>query len=436
MKKILSMMIIFVLMPCISLATDVKIEEKIIDLSNVTSYVQNKLELINESEEGVRYILEVVPLKELGITEDEILEEISKVKSAISKNVLDVSKMKLEDIKLNMQSGNCQIFSSLGIPKFYSGEIDVCEPSLVKLYKIKPTTNFKYDKGNYYFGCYGVHSYITPETFTVKFDLNGGSGDFCDLVGLKSGDFLSNLKIPIRLGYIFDGWQLEDGTKWTYENIIKENITLFAKWIKQEFSSIGNNNYQTCTKDEKCPSYKYKDINPKEWYHDGVHYCIENNLIIGYPSNYYGPHDNLTRGQLVTILWRLEGAPIVNYKMTFEDVHENDFYLNAVRWCQSLGIVEGYNNEMFGPNDAITREQIAVIMWRYAKYKNYNVNIEDNNIFSYNDASTISEWAILAMEWLCGEGIIQGENNNLMAKAFTTRSQAAAIIQRFCVKMD
>ena len=138
----------------------------------------------------------------------------------------------------------------------------------------------------------------------------------------------------------------------------------------------------------------------------------------------------------VTVLYRLEGEPVVNYAMSFEDVVADQWYTEAIRWATSEKIVEGYGNGKFGTNDAITREQFVTIMFRYAKYKGYDVSIGENtNILSYDDAFDVASWAIPAMQWACGESLIQGiadgSKMNLAPQDNATRAQAASILQRF-----
>ena len=169
------------------------------------------------------------------------------------------------------------------------------------------------------------------------------------------------------------------------------------------------------------------------WYYDSIRYAYENGLIAGYPNGLFGINDTITRGQIATILWRMEESPVVNYAMTFEDVGAGMYYAEAIRWAASEGIVGGYTATQFGPDDAITREQLAAILWRYAQHKKYDVSVgEDTNILSYADALTVSEWAVPAMQWANGAGLIQGSDNNLMPKGNATRAQAAAILHRFC----
>ena len=177
----------------------------------------------------------------------------------------------------------------------------------------------------------------------------------------------------------------------------------------------------------------FADVVKGAWYYDSIRYTYENGLIAGYPNGLFGINDTITRGQIATILWRMEESPAVNYAMTFEDVGEGMYYADAIRWAASEGIVGGYSDTQFGPNDAITREQLAAILWRYAQHKEYDVSVgEDTNILSYADALTVSEWAVPAMQWANGAGLIQGSDNNLMPKGNATRAQAATILHRFC----
>lgn len=193
------------------------------------------------------------------------------------------------------------------------------------------------------------------------------------------------------------------------------------------------------TAEDNCPTLEFSDLDPTAWYHDGVHYAIENGLMKGTSTteNLFSPNGTTTRAQIVTILWRMENEPVVNYLMQFEDVAAEQWYTEAVRWAASAKIVEGYGNGNFGTNDPITREQLATILWRYAKYKGYDVSVGENtNILSYKDAETVSEYAVPAMQWVCGTGIIQGISSEgggmlLDPQGNAIRLQAATVMMRF-----
>lgn len=178
------------------------------------------------------------------------------------------------------------------------------------------------------------------------------------------------------------------------------------------------------------------DIQEDDWFFDDVISVRFGGLMHGTNDNLFSPYATTTRGMFVTVLYRLEGEPVVNYAMSFEDVVADQWYTEAIRWATSEKIVEGYGNGKFGTNDAITREQFVTIMFRYAKYKGYDVSIGENtNILSYDDAFDVASWAIPAMQWACGESLIQGiadgSKMNLAPQDNATRAQAASILQRF-----
>ena len=129
----------------------------------------------------------------------------------------------------------------------------------------------------------------------------------------------------------------------------------------------------------------------------------------------------------------MENEPVVNYIMTFEDVESESWYTEAVRWAAAEGIVNGYSETEFKPNDNITREQIAAIMHRYAEYKEYDISAgESTNILSYDDSDDISEYAVAAMQYAVGTELIKGKTESILAPGdFATRAEAAAILHRF-----
>ena len=141
---------------------------------------------------------------------------------------------------------------------------------------------------------------------------------------------------------------------------------------------------------------------------------------------------------IVTILYRLENEPAVSGSLPFDDVKPGSYYENAIMWAAENNIVSGYGNRMFGPDDHITREQMAAILWRYAMYTGYDVSVgEDTNILSYDDAQSVSEYAVPAMQWACGDGIISGTSaTTLSPQGNATRAQVAAILHRFCEKLE
>ena len=202
--------------------------------------------------------------------------------------------------------------------------------------------------------------------------------------------------------------------------------------VSGEFINSSIYHSENCDRGESCPIWRFNDTNAYAWYHDGVHYCIDDEIMVGYDDRIFKPDAPITRAMLVTMLWRLEGEPYVNYLMQFEDVDLGQWYTEAIRWASSERIAVGYSSKEFGYNDIVTREQMITILYRYAQYKDMDVSVgEDTNILSYNDIFDVAEYAIPAMQWACGEGIVKGDNGNLMPKDSTTRSQFANILFRY-----
>ena len=182
----------------------------------------------------------------------------------------------------------------------------------------------------------------------------------------------------------------------------------------------------------------FADVAEGAWYYDAVSYVYANGLMDGVSASEFAPDTTLTRAMLVTILWRMEGEPVVNYLMPFTDVDGGAWYAEAVRWAASEGIVTGVSDTSFAPNAEITREQLAAILWRYAKYKGYDVSIgESTNILSYTDFDEIGEYAIPALQWACGEGIISGRGGGILdPRGTASRAEAAAMLQRFAASAE
>lgn len=178
----------------------------------------------------------------------------------------------------------------------------------------------------------------------------------------------------------------------------------------------------------------FGDVDDGDWFADAVRFVYENGMMNGVSETDFAPHATTSRSMIVTILYRLEGEPVVDDAMDFTDVAGDAYYAEAVRWAASEGIVGGYGGGLFGSDDAVTREQLAVILYRYAVYKGYDVSIgEDTNILSYADFADLSEYAIPAMQWACGAGIVNGTSEStLTPQGEATRAQVAAMLMRFC----
>lgn len=181
---------------------------------------------------------------------------------------------------------------------------------------------------------------------------------------------------------------------------------------------------------------KTYDFPEVQWYRDGVGYALKNSLITGYGNGCFGPDDAASREVAINALWQMEGRPEADATELFSDVSAETRYMDAICWARENAIACGYGNGTFGPEDALTREQMITILWHYAKYKGCDVSVgEDTNILSYADALDISEYAISAMQWACGSGILSGQRSAegmvLNPAGNATRAQLSVVLMRF-----
>ena len=179
----------------------------------------------------------------------------------------------------------------------------------------------------------------------------------------------------------------------------------------------------------------FTDVPEGAWYEDAAAYVYEHGLMAGTSTTTFAPDATTSRSMIATILWRMAGSPVVNYAMDYTDVAQGQWYSEAIRWAASEGIVGGYGNGLFGTNDPITREQFAAMLYRFAQEQGYDVSIGENtNILSYTDVADLSEYAISAMQWAVGAGIINGtgDGSTLSPQGQATRAQVAVILTRYC----
>lgn len=175
----------------------------------------------------------------------------------------------------------------------------------------------------------------------------------------------------------------------------------------------------------------FKDVKADRWSYSAIKYAYENKLFSGTSANEFSPADEMTRGMLVTVLYRLAGEPAVNGDAGFADIKSGDWYAKAVAWAKANNIVSGVSAAEFAPNKDITREQMAAILHRYAAYKSYST-AANGSIAGFNDNANVSAFAKDAVSWAVGEKLISGTGNNTLApKGNATREQVATILQRF-----
>ena len=190
---------------------------------------------------------------------------------------------------------------------------------------------------------------------------------------------------------------------------------------------------QPCDGGKDCPSAQFTDVDTAKWYHLSVDYVLTHKMMNGVSSRAFAPNANLTRGMLVQILYNMEGKP-KGTAANFSDVQADAWYAEAVGWAASNKVVTGYADGTFRPNAAVTREQAAAILYRYAQSKGIDVSVGENtNILSYVDVQQASEYAIPALQWAVGAGVLNGKDDSRLAPTGTaTRAEIAAIMQRWC----
>lgn len=186
-----------------------------------------------------------------------------------------------------------------------------------------------------------------------------------------------------------------------------------------------------CPRDASCPMSGYTDLNMGEWYHDGIHYCLDEGLMDGVDAGMFAPNATTSRAMIVTILWRLQGSPEVEATETFTDVSPDAWYAKAIAWAVAEGVADGYGEGLFGPNDAITREQLAAMLWRYAARPE-----SEGGLSAFADGAETSAWAQQAVSWAVSLGLINGvDSDRLDPKGQATRAQTATILMRFAQSM-
>ena len=230
-------------------------------------------------------------------------------------------------------------------------------------------------------------------------------------------------------GYKLDKLTVTDGSGKTVSTV-KKSDTVYTFTMPASAVKVG----VSYVKATETPSEtKFNDVSANDWFASAVDYVTGKGMMNGTADNTFSPKANTNRGMVVTVLYRLENQPSTS-AASFTDVASGAYYANAVAWANANGIVSGYGSGKFGPNDKVTREQLAAILYRYAQYKKYDVSVgEDTNILSYDDAQSISSYAIPAIQWACGAGVVTGKSGSkLDSKGNATRAEVAAMLMRFC----
>lgn len=276
----------------------------------------------------------------------------------------------------------------------------------------------------------------TTTRYTVTFDTQGASK-------ISSSTVTRNTVVkepaePTKNGYVFSGWFTDKECTEEYDFTAKvtKNITLYAKWTedKKEPSEPTDPTKPTDPTEPEKWKNPFTDVKEDDWFYHAVQYASENGLFSGVTETAFAPDEAITRGMLVTVLWRMENKPVVNYLMTFADIDGSAYYAEAVRWAASNGIVKGYSDTEFAPDKLVSREEIAAIMQRYVDFKGMDTTAKAD-LSKFTDHAAVSEWAKGNVQWAVGSGLISGEDNNRIDPlGSATRAETAAILQRFLEK--
>ena len=282
-------------------------------------------------------------------------------------------------------------------------------------------------------GSIGNRSYTAHwslNTYSITYDLDGGTA-------LGNPDFYTvessaiTLNEPTKAGYVFTGWS---GT----DLVGEDNLT-----VTIPAGSIGDRRYTAHWEFDPTiiaalnptPNVDFLDVSRTDWFYYDVRYVCENGLMNGTSRNRFSPYGTATRGMLVTILYRMENEPRCFGSAAFSDVKPGAYYEKAVVWASQNNIVSGYTDGTFRPDAPVTREQLASILYRYTRYRGQDVSAAGTtSLTGYGDAQAVSNYALPAMRWACGMGILQGANGKLNPNGLATRAQLAAMLHRYLTK--
>lgn len=258
--------------------------------------------------------------------------------------------------------------------------------------------------------------------YTLTFETNGG--DSMQAIRAARGKTLDlSAYTPMRDGYDFGGWYADKAlTQRITEIKLSGSKTVYADWKKRE------------PNEPDAVKNPFADVNAGDWFYRDVLFSYEKGLMSGMDTAVFAPYANTTRAQIAVIFYRMEGSPAVEGENSFTDVVRDSgtaWFYDAVTWAQQNGIMGGYGNSSFAPNDPITREQLAAIFYRYAQYKGYDTTQGGMAIREFDDYESISDYAMGAMAWAVNTGLVKGDSNLLYPKGTATRAEIAALFHRF-----
>lgn len=266
-------------------------------------------------------------------------------------------------------------------------------------------------------------------SYTVEFDTNEGNAVAAQKI--SKNDVVTKPADPEKEGYTFEGWYEDKAFEVLYDfsEKVTKDLTLYAKWKEAEKKTEELLHFDENT---------FDDVKKDDWYYDAVKFAYERQLLMGNDQN-FDPESKMTRAMVATILWRMADEPVVNYLLLFDDVNEEEWYTEAIRWAASEKITSGTSADTFGTNDTISREQLITMLYRYIqkKYPEYSVDTSENELDAYADAKAVSPYAVDAMNWAIGSKIINGKSDSkLCPTEALSRCEMATILMRLCVVIE
>ena len=259
--------------------------------------------------------------------------------------------------------------------------------------------------------------------YTVKFDTNGGNAVANQ--SITNGGKAVKPANPSKDGYTFAGWYSNSAltTEYNFNTMVTRNITIYAKWTENDATDEWVN--------------PFIDVKEGDWFYGDVEYVVTNGLFNGTGGNTFSPKITMTRGMVVTVLGRLAGIDIADYAgESFGDVDTAQYYAPYVKWAADKGIVNGVGDNKFAPDSDISRQDLAVILARYAEIMGLTMKQTLQNVV-FVDSDAIAEYAVDAVGMMVRAGVINGKDDGSFdPTASATRAEVAAMLHRFCEAIE
>ena len=273
-----------------------------------------------------------------------------------------------------------------------------------------------------------------PVTHTVSFNANGGTGEMADVTatGASAAYTLPACGFTAPQGTRFKGWATSaNGAVLTGTTItVTGDITLYAIWEKTSVTPVT----PTTPTQPAAPKLPFTDVSEDDWFYADAAYLYEKGVMKGTADETFAPGRSVTRGQLAAALYRMAGKPAVTAKAAFTDVPADYWCAAAITWAAENGVVTGYGDGGFRPADAVQRQELAAMLFRFAVYQGMSAVTLEENLAPFADRADVAAYAVPAMNWAVGQGILQGKDGSLLPQAPVDRAQLAAMLRRYLEK--